>query len=100
MMKPSTGNSIRPRRMRRVEASHYLKDVHGIDRSPATLAKYATIGGGPKYVKAGRTPLYQTDWLDEYAVAITSRPVRSSSELRMDATPPPVGPRATLCRVD
>ena len=34
-------------RLRRAEASAYLKEKHGIDRAPTTLAKYAVVGGGP-----------------------------------------------------
>ena len=69
-----------PRRMRRAEASRYLAEVHGIVRSPATLAKYASLGGGPKYELAGKWPLYRPEFLDEYAAAMLSRPVRSTAE--------------------
>ena len=76
------------RPLRRAEASTYLKDTHGIERTPATLAKYATVGGGPEFRKAGRVPIYTTLALDVYAAEITSPAVRSTSELRALAAPP------------
>lgn len=69
--------------LRRAAASVYLKEKHGIERSPATLAKYASIGGGPEFRRAGRVPLYTPDALDKYAESILSKPVRSTSELRV-----------------
>ena len=51
----------------RAGASEYLRSRWGISRSIATLAKLACIGGGPKYVKAGRTPLYAEADLDAWA---------------------------------
>ena len=70
------------RRYRRAEASRYLKEVWGIDRSPRTLAKEACQGGGPEMVYAGRVPIYTEPALDTYAQLKLSRPVRSTSELR------------------
>ena len=56
-----------PRFMRRDAASRYLESVWGIERKPTTLAKLACVGGGPRFVKAGRFPLYRPDWLDQWA---------------------------------
>jgi len=70
------------KRLRRKEASRYLKEHWGIDRAPSTLAKLATLGGGPPFQKAGRIPLYSTQALDEWANAMLSPPVSSTSELR------------------
>ncbi len=70
------------RRYRRTEASRYLKDAWGIDRSPRTLAKEACIGGGPEMIYCGRFPLYEENALDAYALSKLSRPVRSTSELK------------------
>jgi hypothetical protein len=53
--------------MRRKPASRYLSAVWGIDRAPSTLAKLACIGGGPRFVKAGRIPLYKPEDLDAWA---------------------------------
>jgi hypothetical protein len=55
------------RYMRRGAASGYLSNVWGIDRAPSTLAKLACIGGGPKFSKAGRIPLYRPEDLDAWA---------------------------------
>jgi hypothetical protein len=70
------------RRLRRAEASSYLKQTWSIDRSPRTLAKEACCGGGPEMVYAGRVPLYTEAALDAYARSKLSRPVRSTSEMR------------------
>ena len=69
------------RRLRRFEASRYLKERHGLDYQPNTLAKLFTVGGGPLVRKAGRVPLYETASLDEWAESKLSPPVRSPSEL-------------------
>jgi hypothetical protein len=59
--------ALRKPRLRRWEASEYLKLVHGIEVAPATLAKWASVGGGPAYHKSLRTPLYPTVELDLWA---------------------------------
>jgi hypothetical protein len=68
--------------LRRKDASTYLREQWGVPRAPRTLAKLASIGGGPEMVYAGRIPLYSPESLDEYAIAQFSRPVRSTSEAR------------------
>jgi hypothetical protein len=65
-------------RYRRTEASVYLKRKWGIDYAPATLAKVASIGGGPRFESAGRFPLYPEPELDAWASARLS-PLKSSS---------------------
>jgi hypothetical protein len=72
---------LRKPRLRRAEASEYLLTVHGLPIAASTLAKYATIGGGPSYQKAGITPLYPIDNLDAWAVNRLGKIVRSSSEV-------------------
>lgn len=73
-------------RLRRWEASLYLRSVHGLDVAPATLAKYATTGGGPVFNSARAPnakrgiPLYPTDELDAWALARLGRPRRSTSD--------------------
>lgn len=74
-------NSKPDRRLRRDEAAIYLKEHWGIDRTPSTLAKYVSVGGGPKFERAGRIPLYRKEFLDDWAQSLLSPPVRSSSEL-------------------
>ncbi len=59
---------LRKPRLRRPEAAEYLNLVHGITVAAATLAKYASTGGGPSYQKSVRTPLYPREELDRWAV--------------------------------
>jgi hypothetical protein len=68
--------------MRRADAARYLREVHGIPCAPATLAKDATVGGGPVFRKAsGKFPIYAREDLDAWANSRLSKPVRSTSEL-------------------
>lgn len=68
-------------RLRRWEASEYMEFVHGLTMAPATLAKLASIGGGPGFHRVGRTPLYPRDELDRWATERLGRVVRSTSEV-------------------
>ena len=49
----------------RLAASLHERLQHGIRRTVGTLAKLAVIGGGPRFRVANRTPLYETDELDD-----------------------------------
>lgn len=71
---------LRKLRLRRWEASEYLELVHGIRLAPTTLAKLACEGGGPRYHKSVRTPLYPTEELDRWAKERLGALVRSSSD--------------------
>lgn len=71
---------LRKPRLRRWEAAEYLKIVHGVEVAPATLAKWATVGGGPEYQKVNATPLYPTVGLDHWVAEKLSAPVRNSSQ--------------------
>ena len=76
-------NFLSPRdviRMDAVRASEYLEHRHGIKRSPQTLAKYRSLGGGPKYRRAGRAITYELEHLDEYASRLLGEVVSSTSE--------------------
>lgn len=56
--------------LRRWEASRYLRDRFGIELTPSTLAKIACLGSdGPPFYRAGRTPLYPVQELDQWAIA-------------------------------
>jgi len=66
------------KRLRRSQASIYLKEKYGISRTPQTLAKLAVVGGSPKFQYDGRIPLYPTDQLDSWAESILS-PLRAST---------------------
>lgn len=68
------------RPLRRANASAYLLDRFGINASTATLAKYASVGGGPPYYKAGAVPLYPLDELEEWALGRLGKLRRSSSD--------------------
>lgn len=72
-----------PSFLRRKEAGAYLKSKYGFcsDRS---LGKYATVGGGPEFRKAGPSPrspvIYERQKLDEWALAKISGPCQSTSD--------------------
>jgi hypothetical protein len=65
--------------LRRKAAGEYLKSRYGFG-SEKTLAKLATIGGGPSYRKAGSAVLYEPEELDAWAIARIGRPQRSTSD--------------------
>jgi hypothetical protein len=67
--------------LRRKAASAYLFEKFGIERAVGTLAKLATLGGGPLFRRAGRIPLYASDDLDDWALSLISGPMRSTSEV-------------------
>jgi len=66
---------------RRHAAAEYIESEWGIPCKPKTLAKLAVVGGGPVFRKAGRTPLYPEDALDDWAKNKLGPRVRSTSEL-------------------
>lgn len=74
------------KRLRRKQASEYLKETHGIERSPGTLAKLAVIGGGPRFQHAGRIPLYPIYELDSWVESLLSPLKNSTSDcIKMDS---------------
>lgn len=73
-------SALRKPRLRRWEAVDYLRLVHGIEIAAATLAKWASVGGGPSFSKVNRTPLYATGELDRWAAEKLGQPMRSTSE--------------------
>jgi hypothetical protein len=76
---PNHANPQRPR-LRRVDVPAYLASKHGIDIAVSTLAKMATVGGGPAMQYSGRIPLYHLSDLDQWAEERLSKSVRSTSE--------------------
>lgn len=66
--------------LRREAAAAYLKERYGA-YTTKTLAKLATVGGGPRYRKLGPFPLYQPSDLDEWAGSRMSGLVHNSAEL-------------------
>jgi len=79
---PQLSPALRKPRLRRWEASEYLLLVHGITIAPATLAKKAWDGTGPKFQKFGGigTPLYPKDELDLWAQEKLGAVKQSSSD--------------------
>jgi hypothetical protein len=71
--------------MRRNQAADYLKQKYG-HGSPRTLAKLATVGGGPLFRKIGRLVVYTIDDLDAWAVSKLSELRRSTSDDRAAAS--------------
>jgi hypothetical protein len=69
------------RMLRRYEAAPYVENRWGYPLSPKTLAKFAVIGGGPSFRKAGRFPLYDPTDLDDWVRGRLTRKVTSTSEL-------------------
>jgi hypothetical protein len=72
--------------LRRADAAAYIRDAWGLPCSARWLAKLAVVGGGPIYCKAGRTPLYTTHDLDDWARGRIGARRRSTSVLA-DALP-------------
>lgn len=68
-----------PTRMRGKQASQYLETKFGIVRTPSTLAKLRSTGGGPLFQKCNRWPLYRPQDLDAWAKQLLSPPMRSTS---------------------
>ena len=75
------------KRLNRKEAADYLT-ARGYRTAAATLAKMATLGGGPVYESFGRTPLYKPTDLLAWIASKNSGPKKSSSE--------PASPRPPL----
>jgi hypothetical protein len=70
-----------PTRLRRNQAAEYLRSRHGLPCAPATLAKLAVLGGGPRFHKPGaRTVLYDAAELDRWASEKLGRPRASTSD--------------------
>ncbi len=67
--------------LRRDRAAAYLQERYGIG-SVDRLAKLAVYGGGPKFRKLGRYPVYTEADLDEWAESRLSQPVASTAELQ------------------
>jgi hypothetical protein len=68
----------------RGEAANYLNKKFK-SGTRATLAKFATVGGGPKFRKFGRITLYTKEWLDDWAEARIGPPQSSTSDTTKEA---------------
>ena len=69
-------------RLRRTAASEYLREKWGLSYKPTTLAKLATLGGGPAFEHFGRWPLYSPEELDKWVAARLSGLKSSTSDPR------------------
>jgi hypothetical protein len=67
--------------MRRADAARYIRETYAFPCVPTTLAKYACLGGGPAFRKAGKFPIYSRDDLDAWAKQRLGELVRSTSAL-------------------
>jgi hypothetical protein len=79
------------RRFRRSEASDYLRAHFGVSIKPATLAKLATVGGGPRFEHFGRWPMYRQAELDRWARGRLS-PLKTSTSNVAELTTNEVAP--------
>jgi len=70
--------------LRRDEASDYLRETYNIRYAPATLAKMVSTGGGPRYHKVNRSPLYPVAELDAWARKLLGPLHSSSSDCLID----------------
>lgn len=66
-------------RMRRSKAGEYLQEKYGFGTA-GTLAKLAVVGGGPRFCKIGKFPVYTAEDLDAWVQSKISKPVSSTSE--------------------
>ena len=65
--------------LRRKEAAEYLRKYYGFC-TQRSLAKLATVGGGPEYRKIGkRIVVYEPLKLDEWARSRIGKPQQSTS---------------------
>ena len=71
----------------RVEASEYLSE-HGFKTATKSLAKYATVGGGPDYKKFGNRVLYSPSDLIAWAESKTTHINGQSIPATVPATVP------------
>lgn len=73
------------RRLRTAKgASEYLREK-GLSVAESTLGKLRVVGGGPRFHKWGRQPLYDEPDLDEWSEQRLGVPRSSTSELRRGA---------------
>lgn len=72
--------STHPTLLRRQMASQYLRERHSVVIAPATLAKLACLGGGPRFRKFNNVPLYEAAELDAWVESRLTRPLMSTSD--------------------
>ncbi|HQS18804.1 hypothetical protein [Reyranella sp.] len=60
---------LRRPRLRRPQTAEYLLARHGIVLAVSTLAKWGSLGTGPKYGTIGRTPYYAVTDIDAWVAS-------------------------------
>ncbi|MEQ8441478.1 MAG: DNA-binding protein [Alphaproteobacteria bacterium] len=65
--------------LRRKEAAEFLADS-GYPVAEATLAKFASVGGGPRFRRFGRFPIYEKTDLLTWAEERAGKKVNSTAE--------------------
>lgn len=75
------------RYLRRAEAGDYLRARYRFC-SAKTLAKLASVGGGPSYFRAGNVALYAREALDEWAIAKIGEQRTNTAEHGVRQPPP------------
>lgn len=70
--------------LRRKQAGEYLKSQYGFG-SEKSLAKLATVGGGPLFHKAANAAIYRPEDLDSWALAKIGKAQRSTSDTAREA---------------
>jgi hypothetical protein len=69
--------------LRRDEAARFVRETYSIPCSARTLAKFASIGGGPVYRYSGRFPIYDVADLAAWAKQKIGPRVNSATEHRL-----------------
>jgi hypothetical protein len=73
------------------DACRYMREEHGLKRTPGTMAKYRSVGGGPRFYPGAGRPQYDPDDLDEWVLEQLGSPVTSTAEYPKDETRKPRG---------
>lgn len=71
-----------PKLLRRDAAAEFIREHFSIPCSARTLAKFASVGGGPLYRYSGRFPIYDTADLMAWAAGKVGPKVGTFSEAR------------------
>ena len=64
-------------------ASERLRELHGLFRTPRTLAVMRSRGGGPGFVKRGRSVAYAEFFIDQWADAVNGVEVREITPVQV-----------------
>ena len=68
--------------LNRIEAATYVRS-QGLPCAPATLAKLATMGGGPTFRKFSRNVVYSPKDLDDWISSRLSEPKRNTADVQL-----------------